>query len=128
MAFSLTVKSNFKQLTKGLNRLERKVIPAAANSAINRAGTKVRTVIARDLSKDIGIKQSEIKKQIQLKKSSFRTLTAKLTARGKRWNLIRFKAKELKKVLVAKAMEQEKKVQDWLYRQPRAHRIHSVVK
>ena len=109
MALSLSVKSNFKQLTKGLNRLERRIIPAAANSAINKAGTKVKTVIARDLSKEMGVKQSEVKKQIQMKKSNFRTLTAKLIARGRRWNLIRFKAKELKKVLVAKPWNRKRK-------------------
>lgn len=101
MAFSLTVKTNFKQLTKGLNRLEHKVIPAAANLAINRAGRKVRTVIARDLSKEMGLKQKDVKNEIKVRKSNFRTLSVLITATGRRLNIIRFKAKELKKALVA---------------------------
>ena len=102
MALSLTVKSNFKQLTKGLNRLERKVIPAAANSALNKSGRKVKTIITRDLSKEMGLKQKDIKDQINVRKSNFRTLSVFITATGRRLNIIRYKAKQLKKALTAK--------------------------
>ena len=102
MTLSLSVKSNFKQLKKGLNRLESRVIPAAANSALNKSGRKVKTIITRDLSKEMGLKQKDIKDEIKVRKSNFRTLSVLITATGRRLNLIRYKAKQLKKALTAK--------------------------
>ena len=102
MTLSVSVKSNFKQLTRGLNRLERKVIPAAANSALNKSGRKVKTLITRNLSKEMGLKQKDIKNEIKVRKSNFRTLSVLITATGRRLNIIRYKAKQLKKALTAK--------------------------
>ena len=102
MSISMAVKSDIKRLTQGLNRLERKAIPAAANSALNKAGRKVKTVITRDLSKEMGLKQKDIKNEIKVKKSNFRTLSVFISATGRRLNIIRYKAKQLKKALTAK--------------------------
>jgi len=102
VTLSMSVKSNFKQLTKGLSRLERKAIPAAVNSALNKSGRKVQTIITRDLSKEMGLKQKDIKNEIKVRKSNFRTLSVLITATGRRLNIIRYKAKQLKKALTAK--------------------------
>ena len=102
MALSLSVKSNFKQLTRGLSTYQRRVIPAAANSALNKAGRKVKTIITRDLSKEMGLKQKDIKNEIKVRKSNFRTLSVFISATGRRLNIIRYKAKQLKKALAAK--------------------------
>ena len=102
MTLSLSVKSNFKQLTRGLNKVQRSIIPAAANSALNKAGRKVKTIITRDLAKEMGLKQKDIKNKIKVKKSNFRTLSVFISATGRRLNIIRFKAKALKKALTAK--------------------------
>jgi len=96
------VKSNFKQLTRGLSTYQRRVIPAAANSALNKAGRKVKTLITRDLSKEMGLKQKDIKNEIKLRKSNFRTLSVFISATGRRLNIIRYKAKQLKRYLTAK--------------------------
>ena len=105
----MVVKSDIKRLTRGLSTYQRRVIPAAANSALNKAGRKVKTIITRDLSKEMGLKQKDIKNEIKVRKSNFRTLSVLITATGRRLNIIRYKAKQLKKALTAKPWNKKRK-------------------
>jgi len=109
MPISFNVKADIKQVTRSLNRWEKRAVPAAANAALNKAAAKVRTTISSDLAKEMGIKVGEVKKQINVRRSNFTTLTAKLIARGRRWNIIRFKAKELKTALKASPWNKARK-------------------
>jgi len=101
MTVALNVKLDIKNATRGLNRWERKLIPSVTRSALNRAGKKVKTEIVRFLSPKTKIKQKDLRSGIRIIRASFTRATVTLIARGRRFNVIRFKARETKKGLVA---------------------------
>jgi len=91
-----------------LNRLQRKAIPAATKGALNKTATQVRTVVKRDIAKTVGLPQKTIAPSFKIFKSSTQSLRATVQASGKALNLIRFKAKQTRKGVAAKAWGKRK--------------------
>lgn len=84
MSFGFSVKGDVREVAKMLNTTERKVVPQAASTALNKTARQVNTQIARHISASSGIKTGEVKKRIQLLKASKNRLASSLWARGGR--------------------------------------------
>lgn len=99
ISYHLLGSSDFKRT---LTDLQREVFPTANSRAINRAASKMRTETVRSLAKFMGLKQKDIREGIRLRKASKSKQNAILRYRGKPFNLIRFKARQLKAGVKAK--------------------------
>jgi len=84
MSFDFSVKADVRDVTRMLNKVERKVVPQAASTALNKTARQVNTKISRHISATSGIKVGEVKKRIQLLKASKNRLASSLWARGGR--------------------------------------------
>ncbi len=82
-----------------LNMLEAypKQVERASVRALNRAGTAMKTAMSREVSKDIGLKTGDVKKQISLRKAALGRFFVELAASLKRIPLIKFGARGTKK-------------------------------
>ena len=98
MEISLNFEKDFKRVKRELGDFGKKAVPAAANSALNKTATQTRTQVVRDLKgemgKATGLSTSGFRKAITLKKSTRRTLLARLIATGKPLPLISFGARQ----------------------------------
>lgn len=99
VSFHLVGRGDFKRT---LNSLEREVFPTANSRALNRAASKMRTETVRSLAKFMGLRQKDIRQGMSLRKASRDKQNAILKYRGKPFNLIRFKARQLKAGVKAK--------------------------
>lgn len=85
-------------LVRKSTRLERRVFPAAAARAINRTAVTVRKVSQRDLAKQTGMPARAVGSRIKItRRANKQNLTAVVEGKGRPFNLIRFKARQLKK-------------------------------
>lgn len=91
-AIDIDVRADIAEATKYLRNYERRVIPRATNRALNDTIRNVKTQTHRRLAKRTGLKIKEINENSRLTLSSFITLTARLTARRRSFNLRRFVA------------------------------------
>ena len=97
MALSVSVSTDVKKAIKELSRQHKK-IPQAAARAINRTASTVRTHTSREVADQGGFKPKGIvKKNTTLKRANPRNLEARLIARGRPSNLIRFAARQTKR-------------------------------
>lgn len=99
----LDISTNIERLTKYLTIVQRKVIPQATSSSLNKTGRTIFKEIKRDIAKDTGLKQKEIAERMSLEKSNRSSLTISIRMKGRWFNLIRFKAKQFKKGVKTKA-------------------------
>lgn len=99
----IDISSNIEKLTKNLNTFQRKVIPQAISSSLNKTGRTLFKEIKRDIAKDTGLKQKEIAERMSLQKSNRNNLNVSIRMRGRWFNLIRFKARQLKRGVKTKA-------------------------
>lgn len=90
MVMEFRVTQNLKNIERGLSEAQRKVIPAAANSAINRTARAMRTVAVKSVRKQIGARAKTVRDAIKLERSTRRTLTAKLQFSKTPINLIEY--------------------------------------
>jgi len=67
--------------------------PSAVSRALNRAGTTTRAVMARAISKDLGLKVSTVREQLRIEKATPEHLVVRISVTGKRLPLIDFKAR-----------------------------------
>lgn len=67
--------------------------PRAVNSAINKITTQTRNYIIKDLLTVYNIKSPDLKKSFSIRKSNWKTLTAKIDAYGKGISFTRFGTK-----------------------------------
>ena len=104
----IDVKVDIKEVTRELNRLQRSVIPAATKAALNKTASQVSTVAKRDIAKTVGLPQKTIAPSFKVFKSSIQSLRATVEASGKALNLIRFKAKQTRRGVTAKAWGKRK--------------------
>jgi Prophage minor tail protein Z (GPZ) len=72
-------------------------IPKALNSTINKVARTIRKEGVRQLSKETGIKQKDIRRDVDIRKSNLQTLSARIRATGSHTNIIRFGARQTKK-------------------------------
>lgn len=67
--------------------------------SLNRAGKAMHTQMARDISKDMGLKVGDVKQRIAINRASLSTVSVELGASLKRIPLIKFGARATKKGL-----------------------------
>jgi hypothetical protein len=87
---TLDVRHDLKAYKKGLSRMQRKDLPKAISAALNRVATTVKGTTVKSIAKQIGLKQKDVKPAISLFKATRFELEARITARGRPLNLIRF--------------------------------------
>lgn len=84
-------KSEIRELTKDLERINKSAIPKATVQALNRTATGVKTDATRSVSKETGIKQKDVRQELKVWKASKLKQVAEVNARtGKAKNLIHF--------------------------------------
>lgn len=91
-----------------LTAIQKKVIPQAVSTSINKTARTVFKEIKRDVAKDTGLKQKEVAERMGLVKANKYTQTAYIKMSGRYFNLIRFKARQTKKGVKAKAWGKSK--------------------
>lgn len=99
----IDIQSNIKEATKYLSDVQRKVIPKATVTSLNKTARTVFKEVKRDVSKDIGLKQKEVAERMYLRKAHKNSQYASIGVRSRYFNLIRFKAKQFKRGVKAKA-------------------------
>lgn len=87
----LSVSSNIKEVTKGLSRLEREVIPQAAARSLNDTATGTVKQAVRDLSKQMPIKQKGARRGFKVIRARKKHLIAEIRTQGAAIPLIDFK-------------------------------------
>ena len=104
----IDISSNIERVTKELTDIERKVLPQTISTSLNKTGRTLFKEIKRDIAKDTGLKQKEVAERMSLEKSNRSTLFISIRMRGRWFNLIRFKAKQFKKGVKARAWGESK--------------------
>lgn len=110
--FSVDVKFDVKKLTSKLTAIERKVIPAATNSALNKVATTARNesaeIITKRMGKAKGLSAAGFKRLVKIKRSTRKTLVATISVKGRHIPLIAFKARKAKGGVIATAWGKRK--------------------
>lgn len=89
----ISVQADIKEATRGLYNFERKHIPRATNSALNKTAQTVLTKTRSQIAKKSGLTVKEIRPYMGTRKSTFLTLSAQVYAKRRTFNLIRFVSK-----------------------------------
>jgi hypothetical protein len=86
----ISVKSNTDKIIRGLNTFERQFVPKAMNASLNKVGTGVNTLVVRDVAKQAGVKQMDLKRRgfFSRFRSNVKTLTFSVVIR---WGAIPLK-------------------------------------
>ena len=100
---AISAKADVKRLTRNLNAIQRKEIPKATNTALNRTLKNVTTSATRQLAPFMATTQKAIRDVLAIKKSSWRRLRASVTATHKPINLGKFKGRQTKRGVSAAA-------------------------
>ncbi|QJR79616.1 hypothetical protein CA267_001795 [Alteromonas pelagimontana] len=87
----VSFKHDIASLTQDLKRIKESAIPKATVQALNRTATGVRTDAGKAISKETGIKVSDVRKELKVWKATKAKLKAEVNARtGSATNLIKF--------------------------------------
>ncbi len=86
------VQADFKEVNKMLSDMEKSIVKAAANSAINKTLTAVQSKAVRRIAENIGFTKvygkrrgdAQVKKYLIVKRSNFRTLRASITPNSRK--------------------------------------------
>ena len=87
---NVSIEADIKQAAAKLTTVQRRIVPRATNSAINKTVRNVATALNRHISKETGLKIGDIKKGMNIRRSTFTTLSAVITGRGRAVTLRRF--------------------------------------
>ena len=90
MVASVKVDYDLRKLHKRLDDIGKKVVTRAANSAINKTAASIKVRAVKEISKETGLTQKVIRKQIDIARSSRGTLRAVVSAKGSAVNVIEF--------------------------------------
>ena len=82
MTFKVKVSADIKKTKRSLSRLQRTVLPAAINGALNKTAKKVQTVAVKSLAKTIGLTNKEIKTFCRKQQKAKYDLFAKVSVKG----------------------------------------------
>ena len=96
MSFGMSVKSNIDQVVKQFRGMDKKVVKKATVTALNKMGKEVTTEAKRALADRTGYKKGTVARRIKLYKASRHDLTAKVEVKGRHFNLIESKARQIK--------------------------------
>lgn len=86
-----------EKLKKNLSFAEQDAFPKAAAAAINRTAKTVQSRTVKAVAKKMGVRQKDVRDGADIRKAHADRLYAKLLFRGDAFNLIRFKARQIKK-------------------------------
>lgn len=86
----IDVRAEIEKAEKGLYRYEKRVIPRATNSSLNKTATNVRTQAHRRLSQIIGLPIKELKPYTGIRRSTLLTLSSQVFGRRRAFNMIKF--------------------------------------
>lgn len=86
----ISISHDFKKLTRDLNRLQKKIIPKAAKRALNRTASQVKTLAAREISKETKMKVGQVKKHLTKISAQNNKLTSVVIADRYSPNLIEY--------------------------------------
>lgn len=92
----IDVKVDVDQALRKLTALEREIAPKAAVSALNKVATSARAEAVRQIARETGIKQSEIRQHLVIRRATRNTLSAQISAKPWSPNLIRYQARQTK--------------------------------
>jgi len=108
VTFKISVRADVKKTKRSLSRLQRTVLPASINGALNKTAKKVQTKAIKLVSKEVGLPQKEIRAHFSIVKSNFTTLRAIVISRRRAYSLYRFQARQTKDGVTANAWGQRK--------------------
>lgn len=90
MAVSIDIRADIKAVERQLSKAQRQVVPRAAAHALNTTARQVQSAAVKQIARETGIKQKDVRVALSRLKASWRTLTASVVASGRALNLIRF--------------------------------------
>jgi len=101
----ISVKANTDKIIRGLSQFERKFVPQAMNASLNRVGTGVNTLVIRDVAKQAGLRQADLKRRgfFTRFRSNIRSLTFAVVTRWGAIPLKDFKPIQTPRGVTAKA-------------------------
>mgnify|MGYP003133957625 CR=1 FL=1 len=95
MAVTVSVKGDVTESIKYLNRVERKYIPQAVSSSLNKTIKNVRAAANREIRQHVRLPLKIVKTQLSIKQASKVKWFTKLTAKAEDISLIFFKPREV---------------------------------
>jgi len=90
MSFDITIQHDLKKLMRSLNSLEREVAPQATVRTLNRVANSAKVASARHIAPQMNSRQAAVKRRIETRKATHKTLWATLVARDRALQLIEF--------------------------------------
>ena len=90
MTFDLSVERDLKSLRRGLQSLERHVVPEATVRTLNRVADSAAVASARHIAPLMGSRQAGIKRRIETRRANFKGLWATLIASDRPLHLVEF--------------------------------------
>ena len=90
MTFDITIQHDLKKLMRSLNTLESKVAPQATVRTLNRVAESAKVASAKHIAPKMNSRQAAVKRRIETRKATFKTLWATLVARDRALQLIEF--------------------------------------
>jgi hypothetical protein len=90
MSFDITIQHDLKKLMQSLNTLESKVAPQATVRTLNRVAESAKVASAKHIAPKMNSRQAAVKRRIETRKATFKTLWATLVARDRALQLIEF--------------------------------------
>lgn len=90
MTFDISVTHDLKQLRRQLSALEREVAPQATVRTLNRVAGSAKVASARHIAPQMNSRQAAVKRRIETRKATHKTLWATLVARDRALQLIEF--------------------------------------
>lgn len=102
--------SNLKDVLRELDDIEKKVLPRATNSTINKMGKSANTIILKAVAKQAGLTQKDLKRRgfFSSIRSNFRTLTFSVIVGWGAIPLKDFNPRQTRKGVTAKAWGKRK--------------------
>lgn len=85
------------QLNRVLGEVEHEVFPTANARALNLVLRKMNTAMVRSISKEMGVQQKKVRQRIAKHKATRTKQVATLRLKGRAFNLIEFKARQVKR-------------------------------
>lgn len=94
-SFDVDVRGDISAHIRGLNALQREVIPVATVTSLNKTATTVRSKARRETAIKMGVQQKEIAKAFYINKATLVSRQAKITAKPWKVSLLKFKARQM---------------------------------
>ncbi len=90
MPFDVSIQNDLKKLRRELSALETKVAPQATVRTLNRVAESAKVASAKHIAPKMNSRQAAVKRRIETRKATFKTLWATLVARDRALQLIEF--------------------------------------